>query len=135
MTQSQQALVRYWIIGLCIILLLVIAFFWIGNLKNFRWVLFPAVFVAAAVDRSIRPARPSEAPTPLQLVQGSRAWTGFFVLYALAAVLLAVFSATHSTLGTWLSHHAWLLGVLILAPIIIPVVQSELILYKELGKE
>ena len=135
MTQPQRALVRYWMIVLGIILLLVIAFFWIGNLRNFRWVLLAAMFVAAVLDRSIRPPRPADAKTALEIVQGSRAWTLFFFLYALAAVFMAVFSATHRTLGSWLLHNAWLLGALIIGPILLPVIQSELILYKELGNE
>jgi hypothetical protein len=135
MTQQQRALIRYWLTGLCTILILVIVFFWVGDLEQFRWFLLPAIFFAAYMERNMRPIRPAEAPTPHEIIQSSRAWTLFFVVYALSAVVLAVLSITFGGLGTWLSDNPWLVGPLILAPLVFPLIQSELNLYKVLGNE
>ena len=135
MNLAQKALVRYWVIGLSIILALVFLYFFLGNPVQFRWIFLLAILIAVFVERHLRPARPADAPTPLQIVQNSRAWTLFFVLYAVSAVVLATVSISFHNLGSWMSHNPWLLGPLILVPLLIPLIQSEIYLYKALGNQ
>jgi hypothetical protein len=135
MTHAQAALVRYWLLGSATLLLLGSLAIWMDDWGRFRWVLFSTLFVAVFADRWLRPKRPPHAPTPLEIIQVSRGWMVFLAAYAFGAVALAIASTTVGEIGSWLSHRAWLLGPLIVAPMLLPVVQSEIALYRALAPD
>jgi hypothetical protein len=129
MTPPQKALLRYWLAGLAVLLVLL----WLGAQLHWRLLLLPALIIVVLIDTTLRPPRPAGVLTPLQLVRNSRAWTGFFFLYATAAVVLAILAMVSYDIGNWMRQHAWLLGPLILVLIVGPVVQSEIARYKAYG--
>jgi len=126
MTHQQKALVRYWLIGLAVL----VTPFWLSGHEHFRLFLLLALVVVAVIDKTMRLPRPEGAPMPLQVIENSRAWKAFFILYAIAAVFMAVLSVVNHDLGTWFSQNSWLVIPLVLAPILGPVVQSEVAIYK-----
>lgn len=132
MTQNQRALIRYWLIGLGMMITLLVIYFLIEDV-DFRWFLFPALVLAVFVER-LRPARPNEAPTPLHIIQNSRGWKLFLVAYGLSAVALAVASISMGGFD-WLTDNPWLFALLILGPIIIPTILSQKAIFEALGND
>lgn len=130
MTQQQKVLVRYWLTGA----LAVVALYLLSGHENYRLFLLLALPVVFVIDKTMKPHRPAGTPTPIEIVERSTRWKFFFVIYMLSAVLLAVVSVWVITVGSWLRSNPWVLFPLVLAPIIGPVVQSEIALYKAYGE-
>lgn len=135
MTKEQAALIRYWLIGLGMVVGLLFLYLIIGDPERFRWWLLPIAPLALYFERRFRPDRPASAPTPLEFAQTSRALSLMFVLYALCAVGIAIASISSHDLGSWLSHRPWLLGPMILVPVLVPLIGSEINFYRVLGDE
>lgn len=130
MTHQQKTFVRYWLIGLSVLA----APFWLGGHEYFRLLLLPALIVAAILDKIIRPPKLVGTPTPLQVIENSRFWKAFIVLYAIAAVFMAVLAVVVHDLGSWLSQNSWLVFPA-LAPIVVgPIIQSEVAVYRACGE-
>jgi hypothetical protein len=131
MTQHQKALVRYWFIGIAAIAVL-LSFSDHGHFRLLLLLALPAAFV---LDRTMRPPRLEGVPTPLEIMQGSRAWKAFLVVYASAAVLAAVLAVSVRGVGAWFSGNAWVLVPVVLGPLIGPLIQSQVLLYRAYGED
>ena len=126
-----MALIQYWLAGSVFL----VTIFLLSDQDNFRFILLPSLLVGAVIDKAMRPHRPEEVPTPLEHIESSRAWKSFFILYAIFVVLIAALSITHKDVGSWFSHNPWILVPSILLPIIGPVVQDQVKLYKAFGEK
>lgn len=109
--------------------------FWITSEYKISPILeITALFVAAIIDRAMRPPAPEGTPSPKEIIMNSRAWQTFIVLYGLAAVLLAVLSIAFHNLSSWLGDNIWIIFILIPLPIVGPVIQSQAAIYKSYGE-
>jgi hypothetical protein len=129
MTHDQKILVRYWLFLVAVLCALALLF----EHEYFRWIVAIALFPLAAIDRAIRPSRPDDVPSALEIIENSLAWKTFFVGYAIAAVAIAPFSITNKEVAIWLTSSTWLLLPAILLLIAGPIVQSEIAQFKVCG--
>lgn len=82
----------------------------------------------------MRPPKPEGVPTPLKIIEDSRGWKAFFVLFAMFAVLAAIVSVSVGDFGSWLSERPWLLFPAVLTPIAGPIVQNQIAVYRACGE-
>jgi len=130
MTHEQKSLVRYWLTGLSAL----VAFFSLSDTEHSRLFLLPALIVFAVIDKTMRPPSPEGTPSPKEIIENSRAWKTLVVLYGFAAVLLAILSIAIHDLGSWLGENTWVLYILVPLPIVGPVIQSQVEVYKAYGE-
>ena len=130
MTLQQKALVRYW---LTTALVLIVVFSFIGH-ENFRLLFLLALPVAFVIDKTMRPSRPEGTPEPMEIIKRSTGWKYFYAFYMLGAALLAVVSISVNSVGSWLSGNPWLVFPLVLVPISVPIVLSQIALYRAYGE-
>jgi hypothetical protein len=131
MTTDQTRLVCHWIFTIVILIVLVSIF----DHEYFRWFALIGIVVLGGLEKSIRPLRPDGAPTPLKIIESSRSWKIYFVVFALAAVMVAVISASNAGIGNWMKNNFWILVASIAALLAGPVVQSEFALFNALGDD
>jgi hypothetical protein len=82
----------------------------------------------------MKPPRPDNAPTPIEIVQRSTGWKYFFVVYMSGAALLAVISISVNSVGSWLSGNPWVVFPLVGAPLGGLIVLSEIAQFKAHGE-
>jgi hypothetical protein len=131
MTTDQTRLISHWTFTIVIVIMLVLIF----DHEYFRWFALIGMVVLGGLEKSIRPLRPNGIPTPLKIIESSRPWKVYFAVFALAAVVVAVISATNAGVGNWLKNNFWILLVSIAALLVGPLVQSEFAFFNALGED
>ena len=130
MTPQQKGLVRYWLAGAAVLIVL----FSLTGRENFRLFFLLALPVVFGIDKTMKPPRPEGAPTPMGIIERSTGWKYFFAVYMLGAAALAVISISIGSVGSWLSGNPWVVFPLVVVPISGPMLQSEVALYKAYGE-
>jgi hypothetical protein len=131
MSHEQKVLIRYWfVVALGVGLTLKLT-----EIMPTRWLIVPALVVAAFVDKLMRPATPHDVPSPLEIIQGSKYWQVLLGFFALGAVVIAVLSATFNSVGFLLAQNTWIVTPMIFLVIGGPIIQNQIALFRALGEK
>lgn len=107
---------------------------WGDNKKLAIVVCLALVYGCKFMEKHLKPARPSNAPTPLKLVEENRILKLFLAASLFVTVIAFFYSIAICYCSSVLFQFRWLLVSLVLVPVIVTIVYSEIMFYKALER-